>query len=75
MYQSEHPNTVPKKLHGAALSDYAVERIDEGLEAASHISIEASLGHAVLTGVMTAQEAYDCLIAYEKAFLPDSDNA
>lgn len=69
MHQSEHLNTAPMKLHGAALSDYAIEQIDQGIDEATHITVEQSLGHAVLKGTMTAQEAYECLGAYERTFL------
>lgn len=48
-------------------SEEAIKNIDDGLEAASCITIEESLGHAVLTGIMTAEEALWCLDAYEKS--------
>lgn len=73
MHQSEHMNTAPMKLHGAALSDYAIERIDEGLEAVEKMTIEHSLGHACMKGLMDAQMVYDCLGAYERAFNLQSD--
>lgn len=67
----------PTRLHGANLADYAVSRIDEGLEAVERMTVEHSLGHAVLRGLMTAKDAYDCLQAYERAFKqePDYDDA
>lgn len=67
----------PTKLHGANLAEYAVSRIDEGLEAVEKMTIEHSLGHAVMRGLMTAEDAYDCMSAYEKAFKqePDFDDA
>lgn len=65
----------PSKLHGANLADYAVSRIDEGLEEAEAITIEHALGHAVLRGLMTAEEAYECLEAYERAFGSESNGS
>lgn len=62
-------NLEPKRLHGSNLADYAVDCIDKGIEEAEAITIEHSLGHAVLRGLMTAEDAYDCLLAYERAFI------
>lgn len=33
-----------------------------------NFSLELSIGHAVLSGVMSAQEGLDCLTAYERCF-------
>lgn len=65
----------PTKLHGKNLAEYAVSRIDEGLAEVERMTIEHSLGHAVIRGLMSAQDAYDCLGAYERAFNfePDPD--
>lgn len=74
MVGGEKQYTVPMNVHGKELADYAIQRIEEGLEEAGLITIEQSLGHAVLKGEMTASEAYDCLDAYQRAFLPpDAD--
>lgn len=61
-------NFEPTKLHGKALADYSIECIDKGLEAVERMTVEHSLGHAVMRGLMTAQDAYECLEAYENAF-------
>jgi hypothetical protein len=57
------------RLHGANLADYAVGCIDKGIEEAEAITIEHSLGHAVLKGLMSVEDAYECLEAYERAFI------
>lgn len=48
-----------------------IEDIDKGIEEAAAITVEQSLGHAVLHGVMTIEEATLCLEAYERSFHPD----
>lgn len=61
-------NLEPMRLHGCKLVDYAIEHIDEALEAVEHLTIEHSLGQAVLSGTMSAEEARECLEAYERTF-------
>lgn len=73
MERSRNIVTAPMKLHGSDLADYAVGKIDEGLLDAESITIEHALGSAVMNGLMTAEDAYDCLLAYEKAFLKTLD--
>lgn len=71
MEGSPNQYTAPMKLHGADLADYAVEQIDIGLEEAQHITrfdIETSIGHAVMHGIMTAEEGLEALEAYDRAF-------
>lgn len=68
MVSGERMHTAPMRLHGKKLADYAIERIDMGLELATSVGVEQSLGRAVLNGMMTAEEAYDRLEAYDEAF-------
>lgn len=35
-----------------------------------NFSLERSLGHAILGGAMTAEEAMECIDAYERTFNP-----